>query len=147
MMAKNILTHNLSEPLNGTKTATVVIHTDSGNLMIDRLSGGEPLLASGTLQYFEQQGLPAESLSSSNGQATLTLRGGGGGRPRFRLPWAACSGAYEWQIHLNPTVSSDITAHSGGGIVRITPGSYAETMVISRSMTLESTGGMVTIGQ
>lgn len=35
------------------------------------------------------------------------------------MPWAACGGAYEWQIHLNPTVSSDITAHSGGGNVKL----------------------------
>jgi predicted membrane protein len=35
------------------------------------------------------------------------------------LPWAACIGAFEWQIHLNPAVSSDISAHSGGGNVRL----------------------------
>jgi predicted membrane protein len=118
-MAKNVLTHSLSEPLNGTKTATVDINTDMGNLTIDRLSGGEHVLASGTLQYFEKQGPPTHTLSSSNGQATLTLKGGGSGRPWFRLPWAACNGAYEWQIHLNPAVSSDITAHSDGGNVKL----------------------------
>jgi hypothetical protein len=111
-MAKNVPTHKLSEPLNGTKTATVDINTDSGNLTIDRLTGGEQLLASGTLQYFEKQGRPTQTLSSSDGQATLTLKGGGSGRPWFRLPWAACNGAYEWQIHLNPTVSSDMVCSS-----------------------------------
>jgi len=119
MMAKNVLTHNLSEPLNGTKTTTVNIETDSGNLTLDTLTGGEQLLASGTLQYFEKQGPPTRTLNSSNGQATLTLRGGGSGRSWFRFPWAACKGAYEWQIHLNPTVSFDITAHSGGGNVKL----------------------------
>ena len=118
-MANNVLTDTLSEPLNGTKTATVDINTDSGNLTIDRLGGGEQVLASGTLQYFEKQGLPTRTLSSSNGQTTLTLSGGGSERPWFHLPWAACNGAYEWQIHLNPTVSSDITAHSGGGNVKL----------------------------
>jgi hypothetical protein len=54
MMANKMLTHNLSEPLNGTKTTTVDINTDSGNLTLDKLSGGEQLLASGTLQYFEK---------------------------------------------------------------------------------------------
>jgi hypothetical protein len=127
MMAKNILIHNLSKPLNGVKTATVEINTDSGNLTIDRLTGGEQLLASGTLQYFEKQGLPTKTLSSSNGRATLTLRGGGSVRPWFRLPWAACIGAYEWQIHLNPTVSSDITAHSGGGNVKLNLAGMAVT--------------------
>ena len=57
-MAKNVLTHNLSEPLNGTKTATVNINTDSGNLTIDRLTGGEQVLANGTLQYLEKQAPP-----------------------------------------------------------------------------------------
>jgi len=127
MMAKNVLTHNLSEPLNGTKTTTVNIETDSGNLTLDTLTGGEQLLASGTLQYFEKQGPPTRTLNSSNGQATLTLRGGGSGRSWFRFPWAACKGAYEWQIHLNPTVSSDITAHSGGGNVKLNLAGMAVT--------------------
>jgi len=126
-MAKNVLTHNLSEPLNGTKTAIVDINTDSGNLTIDRLGGGEQVLASGTLQYFEKEGLPTRTLSSSNGQATFTLRGGGSGRPWFRFPWAACNGAYQWQIHVNPTVSSDITAHSGGGNVKLNLAGMAVT--------------------
>jgi hypothetical protein len=118
-MANKMLTHNLSEPLNGTKTAIVDINTDSGNLTLDTLTGGERLLASGALQYFEKQGPPIRTLSSSDGQATLTLQGGGTERSWFRLPWAACTGAYEWQIHLNPTISSDITAHSGGGNVKL----------------------------
>ena len=118
-MAKNVLTYNLSESLNGATTAKVNIHAGDGNLSIDQLTGGEQLLASGTLQYFENQGLPIRALVSSNGQATLTLRGGGTGRPRFRFPWAACNGATEWEIHLNPTVSSDITAHSDGGNVKV----------------------------
>lgn len=130
-MAKNVLTHNLSEPLDGIKTANVEINTDSGNLTIDRLTGGEQLLASGTLEYFEQQGLPTETLSSSNGQATLTLRGGGSERPWFRLPWAACIGAYEWQIHLNPAISSDITAHSGGGNVKLDLAGMTVTRVMA----------------
>ncbi|MDH4137931.1 MAG: cell wall-active antibiotics response protein [Anaerolineae bacterium] len=118
-MAKNVLTYNLSEPLNGATTAKVDINAGDGNLTIDRLIGGEQVLASGTLQYFENQGLPTRTLVSSNGQATLTLRGGGTGRPWFRFPWAACNGATEWQIHLNPTVLSDITAHSDGGNVKL----------------------------
>lgn len=118
-MANKLLTHSLSEPLNGATTAKVDINTDTGNLTIDRLTGGEQVLASGTLQYLENQGLPTRSVSSENGQATLTLRGGKVGRPWFRLPWEACNGAFEWQIHLNPAVSSDITAHSGGGNVKL----------------------------
>jgi len=118
-MAKNMLTDNLLEPLNEATTAKVDINAGDGNLTIDRLTGDAQVLASGTLQYFENQGLPTRTLVSSNGQATLTLKGGGSRRPWFRLPWAACNGATEWQIHLNPTVASDITAHSDGGNVRL----------------------------
>jgi hypothetical protein len=128
-MAKNVLTENLSEPLDGATTARVDVNAGDGNLTIDRLTGGEQMLVGGTLQYLENQGLPAWTLVSSNGQATLTLRGSGTGQPWFRLPWATCNGATEWQIHLNPTVSSDITAHSDGGNVKLNLAGMAITRV------------------
>jgi hypothetical protein len=129
MMTKNVMTHSLSEPLNGATTVKVEINAGDGNLTIDRLAGGEHVLASGTLQYLENQGVPACTLNTSNGQATLTLKCGSVGQPWFRFPWAACNGATEWQIHLNPTVSSDITAHSDGGNVVLNLASMAVTRV------------------
>ncbi|MCU0486092.1 MAG: cell wall-active antibiotics response protein [Anaerolineales bacterium] len=54
-----------------------------------------------------------------NGQANLTLEPGSGKQSWFRLPWAACNGATVWQIHLNPEVVSDITAHSDGGNIKL----------------------------
>ena len=128
-MANKVLTHNLSEPLNGATTAKVEINTGDGNLTIDRLAGGEQVLATGTLQYLENQGLPTRTLNTSDGQATLTLKGGGAGQSWFRFPWAACNGATEWQIHLNPTVSSEITAHSDGGNVKLDLAGMAVTRV------------------
>ena len=128
-MVKKVLTHNLSEPLNGATTAKVDINTDTGNLAIDKLAGGEQVLATGTLQYLENQGLPTRTLNTSDGQATLTLKGGGAGQSWFRFPWAACNGATEWQIHLNPTVSSEITAHSDGGNVKLDLAGMAVTHV------------------
>lgn len=118
-MAKKVLTDNLSQPLNGATNMKFDISTNSGNLAVDGQTGGEPVLASGTLQYVENQGLPARSVTSDNGEATLTLRGAAAGRPWFRLPWAACNGATEWQIHLSPEVSSDVTVHTGGGNVKL----------------------------
>lgn len=118
-MTKSVLTYELWEPLNGVTTASVDVNAGDGNLTIDRLAIGEPALASGALQYIENQDLPIRTLVLKGGQATLTLKGGRAERPRFRLPWAACNGATEWQIHLNPTVLSDITAHSNGGNVRL----------------------------
>jgi predicted membrane protein len=119
MSGRNILTADLSEPLDGATTAQVDIRAGDGNLTIGRLTGGEPLLASGTLQYLEKQGPPTPNLTVCDGQATLTLHSGKAVRPWFNLPWAACNGATLWQIRLNPAVSSEITAHSGGGNVRL----------------------------
>ncbi len=116
--SKQVLSEPLAEPLNGATAARVEIRAGDGNLAIDRLAGGEPLLAGGSLQYLEKQGPPARSLELSGSQAHLILQGGGG-QPWFRLPWAACNGATEWQIHLNPTVSLELTAHSDGGNLRL----------------------------
>lgn len=132
-MANNLLTEDLSEPLSGATSAKIDIHTGSGNLTIDRLASGERLLASGTLQYFEKQGAPQRSVDTSNGQAILTLRGGSAVQPRFRFPWAACNGATNWQIHLNPSVSLDITAYSGGGNVKLNLADMAVTRLSADS--------------
>jgi len=118
-MTKKVLSDTFSEPLNGATTAMIDINAGDGNLTIDPLIGGESLLASGTLQYLQKQGAPTRTLVSRDGQAALTLKGGGAGQPWFRFPWSACNGATEWQIHLNPTVLSDITAHSDGGNVKL----------------------------
>ena len=128
-MANSVLTHNLSEPLGNATAAKVDIDNGDGNLAIDGLTGGEQVLASGTLQYLEKQGLPTRTLNTSNGQATLKLKASGGGQPWFHLPWQACNGATEWQIHLNPKVQSDITAHSGGGNVKLDLAGMAVTRV------------------
>jgi hypothetical protein len=116
---RDVLTDNLSEPLNGVTTAKFDIDVGDGNLTIDWLTGGEQLLAGGTLQYLESQGQPTRTMISFLDEATLTLQGGDAGQSWFRLPWAACNGATEWHIHLNPTVSSDITAHSDGGNIKL----------------------------
>jgi hypothetical protein len=130
-----VLTDSLSEPLNGATTAKIDISAGSGNLTIDRLTGGEPVLASGTLQYLENQDRPTRSVSSVNGQAILSLRGGTARQRWFHFPWDACNGATEWQVHLNPSVASDLTAHSGGGNVKLN----LAGMIVTRL--LADTGG------
>ncbi len=135
-MAKNILTDNLSEPLNGATTAKIDINAGDGNLTIGRLTGSEAVLASGSLQYFAQQGVPTRTLVSRDGQATLSVQGGKAGQPWLHLPWSACNGATEWQIYLNPGVLSDLTAHSNGGNVKLN----LTGMTISR-LAADSGGG------
>ena len=135
-MAKKVLTENLSEPLNGVTVAKVDVNVADGNLMIDRLTHDEQLLASGRLQYLEGQDLPTRSVDTVNGQSMLKLSAGLTGKPWFRFPWAACNGATEWQIHLNPQVRSDITARSGGGNVKLD----LTNMAVTR-LTAETGGG------
>lgn len=118
-MSNDMLTQNLSVPVGAATTAKLDFNTDAGNLIIDKLAGGEPLLASGTLQYFEKQGPPVLSASLDNGRARLSVRSGDIMRAVFHFPWSTSKGAFEWQIHLNPAVSSDITARSGGGNLRL----------------------------
>jgi hypothetical protein len=116
---KKVLTHEFDESLGGATAAKIDINAGSGNLTIDTLTGDEQLLASGTLEYLEKQGTPTRSLTTIGGQDILTLKASGSGQPWFRLPWSACNGATDWQIHLNPDVPSEITAHSDGGNVRL----------------------------
>jgi cell wall-active antibiotic response 4TMS protein YvqF len=132
-MAKKVLTQNLSEPLGGARTATINVDVGTGNLAIDKLASGEQMLAGGTLEYMENQDCPTPSMTTINGQATFTLRAAGGRRPSFRMPWQACNAETNWLIHLNPAVSSDITAHSGGGNVKLDLAGMAVTHVVADS--------------
>jgi hypothetical protein len=139
-MANRLLTDILSAPLDGATTAKVDIDSGTGDLTIDRLPGGQPVLASGTLQYFAKQGRPTRSMGADRGRATLALRAGRTGRPWFRFPWEACMGATEWQLHLNPLVPSDITAHTDGGNVKLDLASLAITRLAA-----ETGGGNVDV--
>jgi DUF4097 and DUF4098 domain-containing protein YvlB len=130
---KKVLTYNLSEPLCGATTATIDINTASGNLTIDALPSGDPILASGTLEYVENQQIPTQSIDINNGQAALTLKSTSMGRPVFRLPWSGCTAATDWQIHLNPDMQADITAHSGGGNVELNLAGMTLTRVMADS--------------
>jgi hypothetical protein len=119
MMTKNLFTDNFSEPYHGETTAKFNIHAGDGNLTIERLFDNEQMLISGALQYFENQEPPRRSCVSSNDQVALILSGSRSVKPWLHLPWAACNGATEWLIHLNPRVSSDIAARSNGGNIRL----------------------------
>jgi hypothetical protein len=139
-VAKKVLTYNLSEPLNGAATAKVDIHAGDGNLSIDRFTGCEQVLASGELQYLEKQGPPTRSVGTSNGQVTFMLRASGAGQPWFRFPWTACNGATEWQIHINPNLQSEITAHADGGNVKLNLAGMAVTR-----LSADTGGGSVNV--
>jgi hypothetical protein len=90
-MSNNLLTDDLTAPLNGATTANIEIETGTGNLTVDDLPEGTQVLASGSLQYFEKQGRPTESFSTEGGKATVKLMATAAGRPWFRFPWSAAS--------------------------------------------------------
>ena len=78
--SSDVQTDTLSEPLNGITAAKMNIDTGDGNLTVDWLTGGEPLLAGGTLQYLENIGLPARTLTIFGEKATYLLEAGKGGQ-------------------------------------------------------------------
>jgi hypothetical protein len=115
----SLLSETLSEPLGGATTAKIEIDPGDGNLTIAELVGSEQELASGTLQYLENQGQPTHTVEMSGEQATLTLKASSGEQPWISLPWAACNGATEWQVQINPKVASDLAARTAGGNVNL----------------------------
>lgn len=117
--SNELLTYTLSEPSNGAKKAKVQIIADDGNLTIDSLITSEPVLVSGQLQYFEKQGPPARTVDFKDGQINLTIQGSRSQKPWIHFPWSACNAAHEWRVHLNPAISIDLPAQSGGGNIRL----------------------------
>ena len=131
-----VRTQDMSEPLGDVTTAKFDVNTGTGNLTIDRLTGGESLLAGGSLEYLESQGIPTRSLTTINDQATLAWAASGAQQSGSRFPWEACNGETEWLIHLNPRVSYDLNAYSDGGNVKLNLAGLAVTRV-----TAETGGG------
>jgi hypothetical protein len=126
-----LFTQERSEPLNDVKSAKIDIDAGTGNLTIDGLNANVPLLASATLEYLENHAAPAWTVEAFNDQASLTLKADGGRQSGLRLPWQACNGETNWSIHLNPAVASDLTAHSGGGNVKLDLSGMAVTRVMA----------------
>lgn len=132
-MANKVLTQNISMPLDGAKNAKIDINCGTGHLTVDRLNADERALAKGTLQYLQNQGLPNQSLTTIDGQARYMLKAGETRSSGFHFPWAACGGAYEWQIQLNPAVPSDIVVQSRGGNVKLDLGGMHVTRLSADS--------------
>src|SRR5690349_11823049 len=113
-MAKKAFIHNLSAPFDSAMTANIDVNVADGNLTINMLIDGEQMLASGMLEYLENQGLPTLSVDASHGQANLNLKARSTERPGFYFPWSACNGATKWHIRLipmcNPTYQPIVAA-------------------------------------
>ncbi len=132
-MSNKLLTQEFQEPLDGATSATIEIDGGVGNLSIDGLANEARVLARGTLEYFQKQGPPERWMQREHERACLRLRARGAGRPWFRVPWLACTGGTEWNVHLSPSVCSDISAHSAGGNVKLDLAASAVSRVSVRS--------------
>lgn len=139
-MANKLFTHHLSEPLCGATSAKIEINPGDGNLVIDGDGDDSQVLASGTLEYLEKQGLPIRSMDTSNGQAAFTVKANRPGQTWFHMPWSACNGATTWRVHLNPKVVSDLNAHTAGGNVKLDLASLTLT-----SLSANTGGGNVEV--
>jgi hypothetical protein len=73
-MAKKVLTDNFSEPPQQRPLRKLNVNVADGN-PDDKLADGEQLMASGTLQYLEGQGLPTCSADTSTSVHSHTERG------------------------------------------------------------------------
>jgi len=133
--SKNLLTDELSIPLNGATTARIEINPGDGNLSIDGSLQDDQLLACGDLQYFENKGVPVRITKTEGSHSTFTLKGAGMAKPWFRVPWAGCNGGLDWQIHLNPATTIDLVVQTGGGNVVL------DLAGLSLSRVLADTGG------
>lgn len=118
-MAKKVSTLNLSEPVGNLTSAEIKIDPGDGNLVVDGLTRNDQELASGTLEYLEKIGLPTWSVDSKKSSPTFMVEAARKGQTWLRLPWAACNGATNWQIHLNRQIPSSVLAHSDGGNIAL----------------------------
>ena len=114
----NRLNMTLSEPLSNITDANIIIDQDDGNLFINETLDNAHVLVSGNLQYFEKMGAPKSVISRDGNLANFSLTENSG-RNQSRLPWSACNGTNDWEIHLNPQVSYDISTKTDGGNVTI----------------------------
>ncbi len=133
-----VITEDLSAPLGKGTSATINLQRYSGDITIAALNGNEPVLAVGKLPYLDNQNLTS-AVDTSSSLAVLTLKTSTK-QTGFRLPWVGCSDETEWQIQLNPTLPSDLTAYSGGGILKLN----LAGMAITR-LSAETGGGNVEV--
>jgi len=109
----NLATTTLNAPLSGATSGNVTLELGTCNLTVDSTADAESL-ATGTLEYYQGQSVPQQSLSSANGQATLTLRQTRGAG--FDIgSWFSEKRTPEWNIHLNPKVPTTFMANLGTG--------------------------------
>jgi hypothetical protein len=110
----NLLSTDLSVPLNGAKSASVSIDFGAGDLKVDTLEGDNSKLAAGRLEYYQNSGRPVQTADSSGGKATLHLSQGKSGN-NGSFPGFGPGGGLNWDVHLNPQVDLDMNVNTGAG--------------------------------
>jgi hypothetical protein len=118
-MATRLAVRELFEPIGNIISAEVIINPGDGNLKVDGSVDNVDELASGSLQFIEKFSPPTWIVTNHLGKTTLTVETQAKRQPWHRLPWAACNGATEWHISINPRVFSGINTHSDGGNITL----------------------------
>ncbi|MBF6612986.1 MAG: hypothetical protein IVW55_07635 [Chloroflexi bacterium] len=99
-------------PLNGVESAVVNLELGVIEVNVDSSNSDPTVLATGTLQYYEDRGQPAQEFNSSGRMGTLSLRQNqqGGG-----FPFLGSGQSPRWDLHVNPSVPLDLRVSTGSG--------------------------------
>ncbi|MBF6615005.1 MAG: hypothetical protein IVW55_18020 [Chloroflexi bacterium] len=99
-------------PLNGVESAVVNLELGVIEVNVDSSNSDPTVLATGTLQYYEDRGQPAQEFNSNARVGTLSLRQNqqGGG-----FPFLGSGQSPRWDLHVNPSVPLDLRVNTGAG--------------------------------
>jgi hypothetical protein len=102
----------LDVPMIQAKSANITIELGSGELNVDSLDAETNRLASGTLEYYDNEAPPTHTLDPNSDPAYLTLSEG---QSHGGFPFFGHGRAITWDVHLSPKVPIDLTVKSGAG--------------------------------
>lgn len=99
-------------PINNLNSATINLALGVIQVNIDSSNNDPSTLATGALQYYEDQGPPVQEFNSGGVLSTLSLRQNQqvGGFPFF-----GSGQSPRWDLHVNPNVSLDLRVNTGSG--------------------------------
>jgi hypothetical protein len=105
-------TYNLNFPIAGAKSASVDISFGTGDLTIDSRANSQDL-ATGSLEYYSDNGAPNVRLDRNTDSTDLTIRSNEGFH--FGFFNIGSVRAPHWDIHLNPALPTTLKVDLGAG--------------------------------
>jgi hypothetical protein len=105
-------TYDLNVPVAGAKTANVDINFGTGDLNLDSRAGSEDL-ATGSLEYYSDNGAPSVRLDPNTDSTDLSIRSNESFH--FGLFNMGSARAPHWDVHLNPALPTNLKVDLGAG--------------------------------